>query len=109
VFSHALAGSQTPDNVMTRELMAGMSTLLSQLGWPVEMHPIVALQMLGTSLYAQANMLAFRDVFLFLGLVYFVAMVPAMLLRIPKGATVVPGAPARRGGGGAKAVSGAHE
>jgi len=100
VFSQALAGSQTPDNVLTQELMQGLSSLLSQLGWPLEMHPIAALQMLGTSLYAQANMLAFRDVFLFLGVVYFIAMVPATLLRIPKGAAVVPG----RAGGGPRAM-----
>ncbi|MBL6951175.1 MAG: DHA2 family efflux MFS transporter permease subunit [Alphaproteobacteria bacterium] len=81
VFSQALAGMQTPDNILTQELMQRLSGLLSQLGWPIEMHPQVALYMLGDSLYAQASMLAFRDVFLYLGLVYFVAMLPALLLR----------------------------
>ncbi|MFP6725217.1 MAG: hypothetical protein VCB63_00070 [Alphaproteobacteria bacterium] len=47
--------------------------------------------MLGTSLYTHANMLAFRDVFLFLGMTYFIAMVPATLLRIPKSKAVSPG------------------
>jgi len=61
--------------------MQRLSGLLSQLGWPIEMHPLAALYMLGDSLYAQASMLAFRDVFLYLGLVYFVAMLPALLLR----------------------------
>ncbi|NQV60747.1 MAG: DHA2 family efflux MFS transporter permease subunit [Alphaproteobacteria bacterium] len=81
VFSQALAGMQTPDNILTQELMQRLSGLLSQLGWPIEMHPLAALYMLGDSLYAQASMLAFRDVFLYLGLVYFVAMLPALLLR----------------------------
>jgi hypothetical protein len=45
------------------------------------MHPLAALHLLGNSLYAQASMLGFRDVFLYLGLVYFAAMLPALLLR----------------------------
>ena len=61
---------------------------------------VAALQMLGTSLYAQANMLAFRDVFLFLGMTYFIAMVPATLLRIPKSKAALPG----RAGGETRAV-----
>ena len=61
---------------------------------------VAALQMLGTSLYAQANMLAFRDVFLFLGMTYFIAMVPAILLRIPKSKVVSLG----RAGGETRAV-----
>ena len=81
VFSQAFAGFQTPDNILTQELMQSLSGLLSQLGWPVEMHPLAALNMLGSSLYAQASMLAFRDVFLYLGVVYFAAMLPALLLR----------------------------
>ena len=52
---------------------------------------VAALQMLGTSLYVQANMLAFRDVFLFLGMTNFIAMVPATLLRIPKSKVFLPG------------------
>ena len=61
---------------------------------------VAAFQMLGTSLYAQANMLAFRDVFLIFGMTYFIAMVPATLLRIPKSKAVLPG----RAGGETRAV-----
>ncbi len=81
VFSQAFASLQTADNVLTQQLMQRLSGLLSQLGWPVEMHPVAAMHMLGNSLYAQASMLAFRDVFLFLGMVFFFAMLPAILLR----------------------------
>ena len=52
---------------------------------------VAALQMLGTSLYGQANLLAFRDVFLFLGMTNFIATVPATLLRIPKARCFLPG------------------
>lgn len=81
VFSEAFASLQTPDNPMTQGLIQRLSGLLTQLGWPMEMHPLAALHLLGNSLYAQASMLAFRDVFLFLGMVFFVAMLPALLLR----------------------------
>ncbi len=81
VFSQAFAGMQTPDNILTQDMMQRLSGLLSQLGWPSEMHPLAALHLLGNSLYAQASMLGFRDVFLYLGLVYFAAMLPALLLR----------------------------
>ncbi len=81
VFSQGFAGFQTPDNFLTQDLLQRLSGLLAQLGWPSELHPVAALHLLGNSLYAQASMLAFRDVFLFLGLIYFAAMLPALLLR----------------------------
>jgi hypothetical protein len=81
VFSEAFTGKQTPDNILTQDLLQRLSGMLSQLGWPAEMHALAALHILGDSLYAQASMLAFRDVFLFLGLVYSAAMLPALLLR----------------------------
>ncbi|MFP6725218.1 MAG: MFS transporter [Alphaproteobacteria bacterium] len=43
IFSQALAGAQTPDNVLTQDLMQGLSGLLSQLDWPVGLHPVAAL------------------------------------------------------------------
>ncbi|MDA1100648.1 MAG: DHA2 family efflux MFS transporter permease subunit [Proteobacteria bacterium] len=81
VFSQAFTSVQTPDNILTQDLIQRLSGLLSQLGWPSEMHAVAALHFLGGSLYAQASMLAFRDVFLFLALIYFAAMLPALLLR----------------------------
>jgi MFS family permease len=81
VFSQAFASLQTADNILTQQLMQRLSGLLTQLGWPVEMHPVAALHLLGNSLHAQASMLAFRDVFLFLGMCFFFAMLPAILLR----------------------------
>ncbi|NQV60748.1 MAG: hypothetical protein HQ502_13850, partial [Alphaproteobacteria bacterium] len=54
---------------------------LSQLGWPLEMTPAGALYLVGRSVYAQASMMAFRDVFLFIAVVYFATMIPAILLR----------------------------
>ena len=52
---------------------------------------VAALQMLGASLYAQANMLVFRDVFLIIGMTNFIAMVPDTLLRIQKSKVFLPG------------------
>jgi EmrB/QacA subfamily drug resistance transporter len=98
VFADAFAGLQTPDNIITFDLFNRLSELLAQLGWPSELHPVAALYLLGNSLYAQANMMAFRDVFLFIGLVYFAAMLPTLLLRERK-AVARPDIPATRTSG----------
>ncbi|MBL6951176.1 MAG: DHA2 family efflux MFS transporter permease subunit [Alphaproteobacteria bacterium] len=80
-FSDAFAGLQTPDNFTAMHLMTQFAHKLSQLGWPLEMTPAGALYLVGRSVYAQASMMAFRDVFLFIALVYFATMIPAILLR----------------------------
>ena len=83
-FSDAFASLQTPDNDTTMHLMAQFGHTLSQLGWPFEMTPAGALYLVGRSVYAQASMMAFRDVFLFIALVYFATMIPALLIRVRK-------------------------
>ncbi len=80
-FSDAFAGLQTPDNFTTMHFMTQFARMLGQLGWPFEMTPAGALYLVGRSVYAQASMMAFRDVFLFIALVYFATMIPALLLR----------------------------
>ena len=61
--------------------MAQVSRMLGELGWPYEMTPAGALYLVGRSIYAQASMMAFRDVFLFIALVYFATMIPTLFLR----------------------------
>ena len=80
-FSDAFAGLQTPDNATSMHFMTQFGRALGQLGWPFEMTPAGALYLVGRSVYAQASMMAFRDVFLFIALVYFGTMIPALLLR----------------------------
>jgi MFS family permease len=80
-FSDAFAGLQTPDNAATVHYLAQTGRLLAQLGWPFEMAPAGALYLVGRSIYSQAAMMAYSDVFLLMALVYFVAVIPALLLR----------------------------
>ena len=80
-FSDAFAGLQTPDNAATLQILSQLSNLLGQLGWPFEMAPVGALYLVGRSVYSQANMMAFSDVFLLFAIVFFCTMVPAFLLR----------------------------
>ena len=80
-FSDAFAGLQTPDNSATRHFMSQLGHILSQLGWPFEMTHSGVLYLIGSSVYSQASMMAFRDVFLFIAVAFFVAMFPALLLR----------------------------
>ena len=80
-FSDAFAGLQTPDNSTTQHFMSQFGHMLSQLGWPFEMTQSGVLYLVGRSVYSQASMMAFRDVFLFIAVAFFVAMIPALLLR----------------------------
>lgn len=80
-FSDAFAGLQTPDNAATVHYLAQTGRMLVQLGWPFEMTPAGALYLVGRSIYSQAAMMAYSDVFLLMALVYFVAVIPALLLR----------------------------
>lgn len=83
-FSDAFAGLQTPDNSATQHFMSQFGYILSQLGWPFEMIRSGVLHLVGRSLYMQASMMAYRDIFLFIGVCFFVAMIPALLMRDPK-------------------------
>ncbi|MDP6343517.1 MAG: DHA2 family efflux MFS transporter permease subunit, partial [Alphaproteobacteria bacterium] len=95
-FADGYAGLQTPDNIITMDVIGRISHLLGQMGWPFEMLPFGALYLIGQTVYLQASMMAFRDIFLFVALVYFVAMIPAWFLRTPR-ARQAPVAPLRPG------------
>jgi len=82
-FADAFAGLQTPDNSATQLLMVKFGHMLGQLGWPFEMKPAGALYLVGRSIYAQASMMAFSDVFMLIGVVYVGTMIPVLLLRDP--------------------------
>jgi hypothetical protein len=80
-FSEAFAGLQTPDNSTTQQFMMQFGYILSQLGWPFEMVRSGVLYLVGQSVYMQASMMAYRDLFLFVATAFFVAVIPAMFLR----------------------------
>ena len=82
-FADAFAGLQTPDNNSTQLLMMKFGHFLGRLGWPFEKKPAGALYLVGRSIYAQASMMAFSDVFMLIGVVYVRTMTPVLLLRDP--------------------------
>jgi len=79
-FSDAFAGQQIPDNSATLQLMSQFGRMLGQLGWPFEMMRPGALYLVGRSVYSQASMMAFSDAFLFMAVLYFITMIPALFL-----------------------------
>ncbi len=80
-FSDAFAGLQTPDNNATQHLISQFGYLLSQLGWSFETMRSGILYLVGRSVYLQANMMAFKDLFLIVALFFFAAIIPALLMR----------------------------
>ena len=83
-FSEAFAGLQTPDNSTTQQFMMQFGHILTQLGWPFEMARSGVLYLVGQSVYMQASMMAFKDLFLFVAMAFFVAVIPALFLRDPR-------------------------
>ena len=83
-FSEAFAGLQTPDNSTTQQFMMQFGHILIQLGWPFEMARSGVLYLVGQSVYMQASMMAFKDLFLFVAMAFFVAVIPALFLRDPR-------------------------
>ncbi|MBT7761060.1 MAG: hypothetical protein HN732_27250 [Rhodospirillaceae bacterium] len=80
-FSDAFAGLQTPDNSATQQFMSQFGYLLGQLGWSFEMMKSGLLYLVGRSVYIQASMMAFKDLFLFVAVCFFLAVIPALLMR----------------------------
>ncbi|MFP6707170.1 MAG: DHA2 family efflux MFS transporter permease subunit [Alphaproteobacteria bacterium] len=83
-FSEAFAGLQTPDNSTTQQFMMQFGHILTQLGWPFEMARSGVLYLVGQSVYMQASMMAFKDLFLFVAMAFFMAVIPALFLRDPR-------------------------
>ena len=80
MFSDAFLNLRTPDNETMNQMMVQLGQMLGQLGWPLEKTPAGALYLIGQGLYSQASMMAFRDVFMLIGVVYFAMMIPVLLL-----------------------------
>ena len=101
-YADAFAGLQTPDNSATRYFMQQLGHILNQLGWPFELMRSGVLHLVGRSVYSQASMMGFKDVFLFIAVAFFVMMIPALLLRdkypVSRPRPETRPAPAARGG-----------
>ncbi len=80
MFSDALAATQTIANDSTRELLREIAHLLGRSGLPQHMQEIGALRFLSESVFLQANMLAFRDAFAVIGIMFLLSVIPAWYL-----------------------------
>ena len=69
---------------LTQQFMMQYGYILSQLGWPFEMTKSGVLYLVGQSVYVQASMMAYKDLFLFVAVAFFVAVIPALFLWDPK-------------------------
>ena len=89
-FSEAMAATQTAANTATLELLDRFSGLFDMAGLSELTSQEVAMFYLGRMIYSQAYMLAFRDCFTILTVVFLVAVIPALFIRKPPAAAAAP-------------------
>lgn len=91
----ALAATQRPDNVMTRELLGALQHQLERAGLTAAEQVQVSMNWLGQALGEQAMMLAFRDSFWITAAAFLATLVPLWAFRLtPRTAGPAPRAEA---------------
>ena len=80
--SVALAATQTPSNVVSRELLERIGSLLGNVGVPEAARAPGALHYLGRVIEAQANTLGFQDGFMLITGIFLGALIPAWVLGL---------------------------
>jgi MFS family permease len=76
----ALAATQDWGNATTARLIVQVEQLMQKTGLPFQQQKAGAYEYLGTIVHAKAEMLAFSDTFIVVGLVGLIALVPAAML-----------------------------
>lgn len=76
----ALTGTQDWGNRTTGHLLTQLKKLMQRSGLPFQQQKAGALEYLGTIVHGKAQMLAFSDTFIIVGVVALVALVPAAML-----------------------------
>jgi predicted MFS family arabinose efflux permease len=76
----ALTATQGWDNHTTERLLHQVQQLMQRSGLPFQQQKAGALEYLGTILQANAQMMAFSDTFIVVGVVSLIALVPAAML-----------------------------
>jgi TorA maturation chaperone TorD len=76
----ALTATQAWDNNATQRLLVQVEQLMQRSGLPVQQQKAAAYDYLGTILNAKAQMLAFSDTFIVVGVVALLALIPAAML-----------------------------
>lgn len=83
-YAEAYISTQTAGNAATGDFLRTMKSYLSQAGTPESLQQSAANHYLGEAIYDQALMIAFRDGFFIVSLVFLAATLPSILLRKPK-------------------------
>jgi hypothetical protein len=84
VYAEAYISTQTAGNAATSDFLRIFKTYLSQAGTPEAFQQSAAQHYLGQAIYDQALMMAFRDGFFIVSLVFLVATLPSIFLRRPR-------------------------
>jgi hypothetical protein len=79
-YSDRLTSMETSGNGTTTELLRSVEQLLAQAGVSSDLQSAGALHFLGRVVYAQAYMLAFRDCFLIVTVLFMLALIPAWIM-----------------------------
>jgi EmrB/QacA subfamily drug resistance transporter len=77
----SLTAAQDAANSTTSELVLGVAGLLAQSDTPSALWQAGAINYLGRVIYAQGNMLGYRDSFFIVGVIFLAALIPALLMR----------------------------
>lgn len=85
IYTEAYLSTQNAGNAATGDFLRTLQTYLSQAGTPEALQLPAAQHYLAQAIYEQALMVAFRDGFFIVSLVFFAATLPAIFLRSPKG------------------------
>ena len=85
MYGEAFISTQTAGNEATSDFLRTMQTYLLQAGTPEALQRPGALHHLGQAIFEQAQMVAFRDGFFIVGLVFLAAIIPSVFLGRTKG------------------------
>ncbi|WP_029913666.1 DHA2 family efflux MFS transporter permease subunit [Pelobacter seleniigenes] len=77
----ALTATQDGSGAATRSLLQGVGQLLSKAGLPTSQLRGGELNYLGRMIYAQGNLLSYRDSFMLVAAIFMLALLPALLMR----------------------------
>lgn len=76
----ALTATQTPGNLVSKELLDYVGNLMGQAGLPQALHNSGALNYLGKVIEAQAMTMGYQDGFIMISIVFALALIPAWIL-----------------------------
>jgi EmrB/QacA subfamily drug resistance transporter len=81
LYVDSFTAAQHAGNGATVDLLRSVTGLLAQADVPESLRPAGAMNYLGRLIYSQGNMLGYRDSFFIIGVIFLIALVPALMMR----------------------------